>query len=200
MQYANQYHYHQVFQYTLLHHHKNFQLFSSNIVDRRGSYSSFVTLPELTAFENRKVSFTFKNIKVSILFSETITLPEPMFSTGSFAFIKARPGIDKSVGEPSLIQLNNVEVIYGPKLNTGNEIYYLSVLPVRTGFLLKKDDDLLITGVIYVGEKTQNIYISQFTWDYCRIFNNHNIALNTYIQLQGEDRRIIAHFFENLKL
>ncbi|MEK7575858.1 MAG: hypothetical protein AAB491_02100 [Patescibacteria group bacterium] len=179
---------------------QNFKLFSSGIVDRRGAYSSFITTPELIAFENRKISFIFENIKISILFSGAITLRESLISTGSLVFIKTKPEIDKSVGEPSLIKLKNIEIIHGPELDKKREIYYLSVLPVRTSFLLKKDDTLFITGIIYIGEKTYNIYISQLTWDYCKIFNTHNIALNTYLQLQDEDKSVVAHFFENLKL
>jgi hypothetical protein len=190
--------------YTKLHelisNHHEFELFSSKVVDRRGAYSSFSSTNELIAFENRKISFLFKEIKVSILFTEKIEIGEHLNTTGSFIFIKSKPCLDKSIGEPSLVKLSNVEVIYGPTLSTKKDVFYLSVLPTRTGFLLKKEDTLFITGVIYTGRKTGNIYISQFPWDYCKIFKNHNIALNTYIQQDDTDKRIVGHFFENIKI
>lgn len=177
-----------------------FELFSSNVVARRGAYSSFNTTAELIGFENRKISFLFHKIKVSILFTEKLEISEHLNSTGAFIFIRTRPEMDKVVGEPSLVKLKNVEVLYGPTLDQTKNIYYLSVLPARTGFLLKKNDTVFITGIVYTGRTTGDIYVSQFTWDYCKIFKNHNIALNTYFQQDDDDKRIVAHFFENLKL
>jgi predicted nucleotidyltransferase len=178
---------------------RNFTMFSANVVDRRGAYSSFMTTKELDYFESRKLSFLFKGVKVSIIFSEIVNLPEPLISTNSLIFVRSRPGVGKSVGEPSLVDLGSVEVIYGPRLNC-TKIYYLSVLPVRTGFILRKDDTLYVMGIIYVGEKTHNVYISQFTWDYCQLFSEHNIALNTYLRISDDDKKIVGHFFDNLKL
>jgi len=186
--------------YSFISKNITFTMFSVNAVGRRGAYSSFMTTNELESFEARKLSFLFKGIKVSVLFSETISLPEPLISTGSLIFIRSKPGIDKSVGEPSLVGLREPEIIYGPKLDSSKKIYYLSVLPIRTGFILRRDDTLYVTGIIYLGKNTGNAYVSQFTWDYCQLFNTHNIALNTYIGVDDNDKRIIGHFFDNLKL
>lgn len=186
--------------YNLISAHDRFEMFSANVVDRRGAYSSFTSTQELITFENRKISYLYEGVKVSILFADEVELPEYLNYTGSFVFIKAKPGVFKSVGEPSLVDLHNVEVIYGPKFDADKKVKYLSVLPVRTGFILNKDDTLLITGFAYIGRETGDIYVSQFTWDYCRVFGAHNIALNTYFQLDDTDKRIVAHFFENIKL
>ena len=186
--------------YDLISAHEAFDMFSANVVDRRGAYSSFTSTSELINFENRKISYLYEGVKVSILFTDEIDLPEYLNYTGSLVFVKAKPGINKSVGEPSLVELKDIEVIYGPKLDPKKKINYLSFLPVRTGFILNEDDTLLITGMAYIGRTTGEVYISQFTWDYCRIFSAHNIALNTYFQLDDTDKRLVAHFFENLKL
>lgn len=186
--------------HTFISSSSEFELFSANVVGRRGAYSSFTTTAELIGFENRKISFLFHEVKVSILFTEKLEISEYLNSTGAFIFIRTKPEINKSVGEPSLVELKNVEVLYSPTLDESKKVYYLSVLPARTGFLLKKDDAVFITGIVYTGRTTGDIYISQFTWDYCKIFKNHNIALNTYFQQDDDDKRIVAHFFENLKL
>lgn len=186
--------------YSFISNSDIFTMFSTNAVQRRGAYSSFMTTRELEYFEGRKLSFIFEGTKVSILFSDTISLPEELVSTGSLIFIRSRPGINKSVGEPSMIELHEPEIIYGPRLNASKKIYYLSVLPVRTGFILKKEDTLYITGIIYLGKTTGNVFVSQFIWDYCPLFNTHNIALNTYIRVDDGDKRIVGRFFDNLKL
>ncbi len=178
----------------------NYSLFSNNIVDRRGSYSSFVSTKELITFEGRKISFIYKAVKVSILLINSVEIPEDIAPTGSFVYLSASPGLYTGLGEPSLIKLDNIQIIYGPNINYEKNIYYLSALPVRTGFVLTPTDQLIISGYIYISSKTKTVYVCQFIWDYCKLFKAHNIALNTTICEDLEDKKIVGHFFENIKL
>lgn len=185
--------------YNFILRHKNYELFSHKLVERRGAYSTFITSKELEAFEHRKISYLYKGIKTSILYTMPATIPEYLTPTGAFIFIKAAPHINKSIGEPSILELSDYEVLYGPNIGKG-KLYYLSVLPVRTGFILKEEDELYITGYLYSGVKSNKYYITQFTWDYCSTYSKHHIALNTYLKRDDDDKKLIAHFYENLKL
>lgn len=186
--------------YNFIQSTKDFEPFLQGLVARRGRYSSFVSVDELKLFESRKISFIYKGVKVSILYIETVELEEELVPTDQFIYLQCKPGMDKVVGEPSLCQINNYEVIYGPKLDSDKKVFYFSVLPVRTGFYLKKEDTLAISGKIYVGKNSGNIYVSQFIWDYCRMFQHHNVALNTHILTADTDHSIIASFYDNLKV
>ncbi len=173
--------------------------FKHNLVERRGSYSSFVTSKELLNFESRKISYVYKNVKVSILFVEEIDLLENLTPTSNLAFIEAPIKQNSEFGEPSIQILSDYKVIYGPNMDN-KPLTYLSVIPVRTGFIAEKGDKLLITGMIYRGILSGNYYLTQFIWDYCKVFEKHNIALNTFIRVDRDDKTIIKHLYENLKL
>jgi len=178
----------------------DFEQFIHGLIERRGSYSTLLLTEELEFFERRKISFTFKGTKVSILYSDdSVVVPESLAPTGRFLFLKSEFQQDVSVGEPSLLDLDNYTVLYGPDLEK-RPLSYLSAIPVRTGFILNAGDVLLITGMVYRGLTTGKFYICQFPWDYCQIFKTHNIALNTYLQVGNTDKRVMAKFFNNLRL
>lgn len=151
---------------------------------RRQPYSLMMTDEEILYWESRKISFLFKNTKVSILpIDNSISSIDYKFiSTGQFVAVIGYITQDQIVFEPGDIKISNSKVIYGPQVNI-NQIH--TIIPVRTGVFLKKGDKIFATGIIYrkISKNKNEFVLAQCPWDYYKFYKKTGVAFIIKIDL-----------------